>query len=484
MAKILIVDDRAPNREYLASLLGYQGHRLFQAADGAQALAVARAEKPDAVITDVVMPAMDGYELVKRLRAETALAETVVIFHTAHFRGGDAEKRAKECGVQFILPKPCEPELVLRILEQALGVATRPPAPKTQFDSDHLQLITTKLAETVNGLNRAQLMAKLAHVITGPDGSFEIWSETLPQLTGLDPAQIPVSTRQWLHLLHPEDRPIFRAKSIEAGAAHERREVEYRLRRADGAWVHVRQTMEPLDSDADSQGRWFNTLQDVTQHKRAEQQLRAMTRRLVTLQEKERRDIARELHDRVGQNLAALSVNLARLRDEAPSGNERDERIAECASIVEATGLVIQDVLTELKPPMLADYGLRDAVRWHARDFSRRTGITVDVQGDEGVPRLQADVEMALFRIAQAALNNVAQHARAKNVSISLQHAGGRIGFEIKDDGVGFDSEKALASGRWGLTAMRERAEAIDGTLRIESSAGGGTRVIVEMDAA
>src|SRR2546428_7370860 len=130
MAKILIVDDRAANREFLVSLLGYHGHRLFQAADGAQALAVARAEKPDAVITDVVMPAMDGYELVKRLRAEAALAETVVIFHSAHFRGGDAEKLARECGVHYILPKPCEPELVLRILEQALAAGARPPAPR------------------------------------------------------------------------------------------------------------------------------------------------------------------------------------------------------------------------------------------------------------------------------------------------------------------------------------------------------------------
>ena len=148
-------------------------------------------------------------------------------------------------------------------------------------------------------------------------------------------------------------------------------------------------------------------------------------------------------------------------------------------------GLVIQDVLIELKPSMLANYGLVDAVRWHARDFSRRTGITVEVIGDtDPALRLGPEVEMALFRIAQAALNNVAQHARAKSVQVSLERNGGRIAFRIRDDGIGLDAEQAMASGRWGLAGMRERAEAIGGALRIESLPGHGTRITVEAEIA
>ena len=333
------------------------------------------------------------------------------------------------------------------------------------------------------GLRRAQAMAKLGHVVTAADGAFETWSETLPHLIGVQPAQMPKSTRDWLGLVHPEDRPVLRAQSIEAASRGERREAEYRLQRGDGAWIHLRATMEPLEVGTDAAGRasrWFTTLQEVTEQKRVEQQLAAITRRLITLQEKERRDIARELHDRAGQNLSALSINLARLRGDVPA-EDRQAGIGECQGLVEATGLVIQDVLTELKPPMLANYGLVDAVRWHAGDFSRRTGIAVQVRGEELTPRLHPEVEMALFRIAQAALNNVAQHARARQVCISLERAGGRIRFRIEDDGVGFDPDKALASGRWGLTAMRERAEAIDGRLSLESG-GKGSRVAVELD--
>jgi signal transduction histidine kinase len=217
--------------------------------------------------------------------------------------------------------------------------------------------------------------------------------------------------------------------------------------------------------------------------RQSEGELRAMAQRLVTLQDKDRRDIARELHDRVGQNLSALGINLERLRGDS-TGRVSARRVAECASLVEATGIVIQDVLTELKPPMLASYGLLEALRWHGREFSRRTGIEVQVEGPAGEGRLPPEIEMALFRVAQAALNNVAQHAQAKNVRVSLASAGARTRFEIRDDGVGFDAVRALASGRWGLTAIRERAEAIGGSLRIESAAGSGTRIVVEAEGA
>jgi len=136
------------------------------------------------------------------------------------------------------------------------------------------------LAASEAGLRRAQLMAKLAQVITGPDGSFETWSETLPRLIGIEPAQMPRTTREWLDFLHPDDRATFRGKAIEAGASGVRADFEYRLRRADGAWINVRQVMEPLQGrlDRDGRQRWFNTIQDVTEQKQAEEKIRRLNR--------------------------------------------------------------------------------------------------------------------------------------------------------------------------------------------------------------
>ena len=141
------------------------------------------------------------------------------------------------------------------------------------------------LRERDAALHRAHVMTKLAHVITRPDGSFETWSETLPPLIGTVPARMPQSTREWMSLLHPQDRSIFRDMSIAAGVTGTRKDVEYRLRRADGAWMHVRQVIEPIPGQADAAGRmrWFSTLQDVTEQKRAEEHVRAQLERLQLL---------------------------------------------------------------------------------------------------------------------------------------------------------------------------------------------------------
>ena len=132
------------------------------------------------------------------------------------------------------------------------------------------------LQERDAALHRAHVMTKLAHVITRPDGSFETWSDTLPPLVGVEPARMPQSTREWMGLLHPEDRSTFRNASIAAGISGTRTDVEYRLQRADGSWIHVRQVIEPIPGSAgvDGKMRWFSSLQDVTDQTRANEELR------------------------------------------------------------------------------------------------------------------------------------------------------------------------------------------------------------------
>jgi diguanylate cyclase (GGDEF)-like protein/PAS domain S-box-containing protein len=153
---------------------------------------------------------------------------------------------------------------------------------RDQIETSRSRRNQAALAQSEAGLHRAQLMAKLAHVITGPDGSFEQWSETLPQLIGVVPAQMPRTIRAWLDLLHPDDRPLLRDTAIEAGVKKLHLELEYRLRRADGEWIHVRQAMEPLEAEGDASvgSRWFNTLRDVTSERRTEENLRESERRL------------------------------------------------------------------------------------------------------------------------------------------------------------------------------------------------------------
>jgi len=157
MAKVLVVDDYASNRELILTLLKHAGHRSLEAADGHAALAQVRAERPDLVICDILMPTMDGYEFVRQLRADPVIADTKVVFYTAMFMEREARTLAESCGVLNVLIKPSEPEEILRVIEHALTAAKTPPplADNAEFDREHLRLVTNKLALKVSELESA-----------------------------------------------------------------------------------------------------------------------------------------------------------------------------------------------------------------------------------------------------------------------------------------------------------------------------------------
>lgn len=158
MAKILIVDDRLVNRQFLVTLLGYQHHELFESSDGAEALQIARREHPDLIISDVLMPTMDGYEFVRRLREEADIDKTPVIFSTAHYLSRESHALAEKCGVTSIIYKPCEPQTVLDAVTAALQnkiPAAEPATPATEFDREHIRVLTDQLSYKAERLRDA-----------------------------------------------------------------------------------------------------------------------------------------------------------------------------------------------------------------------------------------------------------------------------------------------------------------------------------------
>jgi CheY-like chemotaxis protein len=163
MARILVVDDNATSRKLVVALLSHDGHVTFEAGDGEEGLALAHAERPQLVISDILMPSMDGYGFVRRLRADPALRGTPVIFHTAHYHEREAHKLAQSCRVARVLVKPCPAAEMLRAVEQTVaGVAeTDANALTGSFDREHLVLVTNKLSEKVDAFaaSKARLMA-------------------------------------------------------------------------------------------------------------------------------------------------------------------------------------------------------------------------------------------------------------------------------------------------------------------------------------
>jgi signal transduction histidine kinase len=219
------------------------------------------------------------------------------------------------------------------------------------------------------------------------------------------------------------------------------------------------------------------------QHER----LQILSGRLAEAEEVERRRIARELHDQVGQNITALNLNLNIIQSLVPGDVAAKVRpfVEESLTLIEQTTERIRDVMFELRPAMLDEFGLVATLRWYGARLGSRTGFAVDVQGEEIIPQLTTPVENALFRIAQEALSNVSKHAQASQVTVTIGAQDGVTRLIIADDGLGFNPAEFAGPEEdrgWGLLIMAERAEAVGGRCWVESQpACRGTRVIVEV---
>src|SRR6266581_4309791 len=233
---------------------------------------------------------------------------------------------------------------------------------------------------------------------------------------------------------------------LEFAAIQGRYESEGWSVRKDGSrfWAHVIVT-RLLDESGKLRG-FSRITHDITERRRAEEdlhsyadRLRVTSRRLVEVQEAERRLLAGELHDRVGQNLTALGLNLSIVASGLPAEDypELAARREESSLLVQGTVDAMRNVMAELRPHALDDYGLPAALRTLAASFSRRTGIQVAFQGDAPATELPKPVDLAMFRIAQEALNNVAKHSNADHVEIAVKRENGLATLSVRDNGVG-----------------------------------------------
>jgi len=212
-----------------------------------------------------------------------------------------------------------------------------------------------------------------------------------------------------------------------------------------------------------------------------------VSRRMIEVQEAERREVASHLHDLVGQKLTAISINLNIVKGQLSphQSAEIDVRLDDSLRLVEETTESIRDVMAELRPAVLDDFGLAAVLRWYADQFTKRTGVATSVVEQGPGRRLSPTAEHALFRMAQNALGNVAKHAHADKAVVTLRTTSQVTCLSVADNGDGFDSlamrQPALDRG-WGLMIMRERAAAIGASLSIESAPGHGTKVVVTLN--
>lgn len=226
---------------------------------------------------------------------------------------------------------------------------------------------------------------------------------------------------------------------------------------------------------------------DVTRRRRQEREqerhrreLRQLSASVVQAREEERRRIARELHDELGQRLTALKMELSSLGPAAaPSSHEA--RVTGMLEMIDDTVAAVRRIAADLRPMMLDDLGLNAAIAWLARVAARRMDVKITVRLDDEDPPLTEAEAIAVYRMVQEALTNVARHAHATDVGIEMRQEGGELVLTVRDNGVGFSARCLQHDGRYGLLGIRERAHMLGGRLEVGNPPGGGGRLAVRL---
>jgi two-component system sensor histidine kinase UhpB len=249
------------------------------------------------------------------------------------------------------------------------------------------------------------------------------------------------------------------------------------MNRVQAGESSLRAPLTGFDPEADQLARTFNmmleAIDEANRHRSAQ---------IINAQEEERKRIARELHDETSQVLTSLLISLAVL-EESITSPEAHERIAETRQLAHQTLRAIRSLSIDLRPSALDDLGLLPALRWYIKEYQQKFSLEVDFHATGPKERLSSELETVLYRIVQEALTNVARHAHAHKVRVTLKENDQAIDATISDDGTGFDAaelQKKPEIGQergWGLVGMYERAHLLDGTLTIDAKPGKGTTV-------
>jgi PAS domain S-box-containing protein len=382
-------------------------------------------------------------------------------------------------------------EMLNRDLEQRVSDRTEELAKKAEL----LLQLNTDLVRTNRELD--------AIVHTAPDiifsrqanGARDYISDRFYDYTGA--ASGTANGFGWLEYVHPDDKDKAMAQWMHCVESGTNYEAEYRLRSKDKDYRWFRARAVPIRDDDGKIVKWYGTCSDIHDSKMLEQsmrdnaielermvdrrtdELRRLSIRLMTMQDQERRRIARDLHDGLGQELAVAKMVLDKMMlQKAPSVS--GDGWAQASAIVERAIQQVRTMSHLLHPPLLDEVGLLSALSWFVDGLGKRSGIeaSLEVQPSD-FPRLSADLETAVFRIVQEALTNVFRHAGAHNVWISLSQKEGQIVVSVRDDGKGIGKdvvELRPESLGVGIGGMKQRAREFGGQLRL-TNADPGTLV-------
>ena len=508
-ARILVVDDSDDLRNVFCRLLGRAGYEVLSAKTGAECLRVVTEQEPDLVLLDMVLPDMSGIQVCKQIKSDEQTNGTLVLSISGVQTSGTRQAESLDGGADGYITKPIDGPALLAHVNALLRTKRAEQAVQEindQLESRVLQRTAELVAanaflkQEISDRKRIDEARKQAeekyhgifeNAIEGifqsaPDGGFISANPAMARIFGYDSAEELINDRKDIesqHYVDPRRRKIFEQLINDKGVVQG---FELQAYRKDGSMIWTSENVRAVRNENGTLLYYEGIVEDVTQRKQVEAERVELLRRLVSAQEDEQRRISRELHDQMGQSLAALLLGLKSLKDSVKE-ESTIEGIQRLQDITNRIADEMHTLIRELRPTALDDLGLQTALANYLEEWSQRSSIAIDFHSNGLLDqRLGSQLESTIYRIVQEAVNNVIKHANAQNVSIILEKRGNRVLLIVEDDGVGFDAEALLKmptkNRRFGLLGMQERVALVGGSVSIESTPGVGTTVLVHID--
>jgi PAS domain S-box-containing protein len=379
----------------------------------------------------------------------------------------------------------------ITVLTRGLPIRREADGPVVRIVGTHLDITESKRTEAALRESEERLSLAFAGAQEGVwDWNLEtdavVYSSRWKQMLGYADDEVEPHISAWERLVHPDDRAVADKAHESVTRGQPTYEAEFRLRHKDGHYVQILSRGYPIRrAPGGPVVRIVGTHFDLTERKKrdAEHARTELLAHLVFVQEDERRRIARDMHDQFGEQLTALSLRIGLLREASAERPDLANHVAALAEIAERLDRDVDQLVWELRPTALDDLGLRAALANYIQEWSERSHIAAELHTtgllDE---RLGSEVETALYRIAQEALNNAAKHSRARRVEVILERRPDCVLLILEDDGVGFaEADTASTRQGYGLVGMQERAALVGASLEIESTPGKGTTILVRI---
>lgn len=471
--KVLLVEDSEADTQLVLHALTRTSEtarrQLVFQTRCAQSLSIAEqhlaANDVDVVLLDLSLPDSAGLETVTRLRA---FAPEVPVIVMTGLEDEELGLEIVRAGAQDYLVKgQADARLLMRAIDYAIE---RKRAEQALRDSEEkFRSIVETTSEWIWSMDRTRRLTysnPAVEVVLGYRAD-----EVLGQ--------------QSTALIHEADRQKIEAKLPDL--IRKKRgwtAMVLRWRHKNGTYRYLETNAAPiLDRNGEVMG-YRGTNRDITERQQAKISRMELLLRLVTVQEEERHRLSRELHDQMGQSVAALMLGLKSLRDSGSCQESATDRLKQLQELTNQLAQQVHEIAMDLRPTALNDLGLHTAVSNHLEEWSRRCKIRADFHSiGLTQERLSTHVETTIYRFVQEALTNILKHAKARNVSVVLSHRSTGVQAIVEDDGSGFDVEAMIklpvSERRLGLLGMQERVALVGGRFTVESSAGVGTTLFV-----